>query len=96
MGLRYARGTREYIATLAPGPKQAVKACLRALEGDPRPSTYDVRLLAKGGPHRFYRVRLGDYRIVYSPGPSATFVWRIFHRSEGYDWLDTFDPPDGP
>jgi mRNA-degrading endonuclease RelE of RelBE toxin-antitoxin system len=62
---------------------------------DPRHADLDLKQLRKKGVLRFYRARVGDYRIVFSPRPTHLFVWRIQHRSEGYDWLERFDPPAG-
>lgn len=92
MGLRFARGTREYLATLAPAPKRALKDGLLALDADPRPAGHDFRLLRKEGRYLYFRLRVGEYRVIYSPVAGATYIWRVFHRNEGYAWLDTFDP----
>jgi mRNA-degrading endonuclease RelE of RelBE toxin-antitoxin system len=93
MALRFAAGTRDYLATVAPKPRRALREALRLIEQDPRHPDLDVRLLSKEGSLRFYRVRvLGAYRIIYSLLPGQTFIWRIQHRSEGYGWLDHLDP----
>jgi hypothetical protein len=93
--LRFAAGTRDYLSTLAPGPRKAIRQALRLIQADPRHPDLDLRLLAKQGPTRFFRARvLRHYRIVFSPTARGTFVWRIQHRSEGYDWLDHLDPLD--
>ena len=93
MALRFAAGTADYLRTLAPGPRRAIGQALRLIEEDPRHAKLDVRQLRKSGPVRFYRARVLDgYRIVYSPRPQHTYVWRILHRSEGYAWLERLDP----
>lgn len=56
---------------------------IEALSGDPRPS--GVRLLR--GQNRYYRVRQGDYRIVYDIDDAAKIVTivAVGHRREVYD-----------
>ena len=34
-----------------------------------------------------YRLRVGDYRMVFAMNPREVRVTRIIARSEGYDWL---------
>lgn len=92
MELRYGRGTKAFLRTLAPKPRQAVREALRLLGEDPRHPGLDLKQLRVESTERLYRARVGTYRIVYSPRPDHTYVWRIQHRSEGYEWLDRFDP----
>lgn len=93
MGLRFAEGIRAYLRTLAPGPKKDIREALRLIAEDPRNPDLDVKQLQKAGDLRFYRARVRkDYRIIYSPTGEHTYVWRIMHRSEGYDWLERLDP----
>ena len=92
MGLKFAPDVQDFVRTLAPGPKKRLKTALAAIREDPRPEGHDVKVLRKDGPHRYFRLRVGDYRIVYSPRGETTYVWRIMHRSEGYEWLERLDP----
>lgn len=92
MGLKFAPEVQDFVRTLAPGPKKAIRRALEAIRGDPRAPGFDVKVLRKDGPVRYFRVRVGDYRIVFSPRGKLTYVWRIMHRSEGYDWLERLDP----
>lgn len=94
MGLRFAPEVQEFIATLAPGPKKSIRAALRLLAEDARHPGLNLKLLRKDGPYFFYRARVGDYRIIFAPTPAATYVWRIQHRRDGYDWLERLDPLD--
>lgn len=93
MALRFAAGTRAYLATVAPAPRRRIRDALRLLERDPRHSDLDVKQLQATGPTAFYRALVGDYRIVYTPQPKQTYVWRIMHRSEGYAWMERLDSP---
>lgn len=54
---------------------------IRALSQTPRPSGC-LRLTAEGG----YRIRVGDYRILYRIDDSARriYVYRIKHRKDAY------------
>jgi mRNA-degrading endonuclease RelE of RelBE toxin-antitoxin system len=92
MDLRFAAGSRDYLRTLAPGPRQAIRQALRLLQEDPRNPRLAAKQLRLEARERLFRVRVGDYRIIYSPRPGTTYIWRIQHRSEGYEWLDRFDP----
>jgi mRNA interferase RelE/StbE len=58
-------------------------AKLEALEDDPRP---DGCKKLKGG-DREYRVRVGDYRVVYvvDDGKRLVSVTRVRHRGEVYE-----------
>ena len=89
MRLVYAAVVAAQVADLPPGPRAAVKAALDALrhhDGD-RPPGLDVRRLAHPGtPH--FRIRVGTYRIVYARSGQAHRVIKVFHRSEGYGWLE--------
>jgi mRNA interferase RelE/StbE len=91
MGLKFAPGVQDFVRTLAPGLKKRLRAALEAIRDDPRPSGFDVKVLRKDGPQHYFRVRVGDYRIVYTPRGPHTYVWRIVHRSEGYDWFERLD-----
>lgn len=48
----------------------------------------DIRKL-KGikGREDLFRLRVGDYRIVYKDVTDGIYVIQIFHRGKGYEWL---------
>lgn len=92
MGLGFAVGTRDYLSTLAPKPKARIRVALRLIDEDPRHEKLVLKQLRILRKRPFYRCRVGDYRIVYEIRPGTTFIWRIFHRSEGYNWLERLDP----
>lgn len=58
-----------------------VRARILALAGDPRPPG-SLKLSGDGG----YRVRAGDFRILYRIDDDAgkVFVYRVKHRREAY------------
>jgi mRNA interferase RelE/StbE len=45
------------------------------------------RLKGVKGREDLFRLRVGDYWVVYSEDSDAIRVTRVFHRSAGYDWL---------
>lgn len=91
MRLLYEPGVAADVQELPPGPRAAIKAALDTLrrhDGD-RPPGLDVkRLRHDGAPH--FRIRVGTYRIVYARSAKAHRVVKVFHRSEGYGWLERF------
>lgn len=46
------------------------------------------KLKGVDGREDLYRLRVGDYRIIYYPEGKVIKVIRIEHRSKGYGWLD--------
>ena len=71
---------------LAPDPKRLVRRVLRGMESNP--FALDYRLLDRPGV--VYRIREGDYRIVFEPGPGEqqVTVVRIGHRESVYEGLE--------
>jgi mRNA interferase RelE/StbE len=67
---------------LHPEARSRIRAKLEALAGNPRPPGV-VRLAGAAG---HYRVRVGDYRIVYAIQDQALLVLilRVAHRREAY------------
>lgn len=66
-------------------PRPAFAAALRTIIGlasQPRPEG----AIKLAGSRTDWRVRIGDYRIVYeiSDGAGTVTVWRVAHRSEVY------------
>ncbi len=45
------------------------------------------RLGGTKGREDLFRLRVGDYRIVFALTGTEVKVTRVLHRSEGYDWL---------
>lgn len=78
---------------LPPEVKRPVRAALRNLIVDPlgRVPRLDVRRLRTRHPPDLYRLRIGEWRVVYTFDAENLYVFRVFHRSEGYDWMDRLD-----
>lgn len=96
MGLKFATEVQHYVRTLAPSVRKEIRAALRKLSSDPRHPELDLKALHKDGPYTFFRARIRDYRIIYTPKGHDCYVWRIQHRADGYEWLDRLDPGPGP
>ena len=75
-----------YLRDLAPALKRELRRAMREMQDDPYPSGF--RRLDR--PEILYRVRVGDYRIIYRPGPGAreVTVTRIGHRESVYEGLE--------
>lgn len=78
-----------YLRALSPSERRRLRKALQALAGEPRPEGLDIKLLETDPDGvRFYRIRIGPHRIVYSVRGQDVFVHRAFHRQEGYGWLE--------
>lgn len=96
MGLRFSPTVQDYVRTLAPHVKRHIREVLRKLSVDPRHPGLDLKALRKEGSYTFFRARVRNYRIIYSPKGRDVYIWRIQHRADGYEWLDRLDPGPGP
>ena len=67
-----------------------IKSGLKALGNDPynNKSECDIKKL-KGtkGRHNLYRLRIGNYRAIYSIENNTIWVTEIIPREKGYKWL---------
>ena len=72
---------KEY-AKLQPALQSRVKAAAKALEDNPRP----VGSLKMAGERDLYRVRVGDYRLIYRIKDDIVLIVivRVRHRREAY------------
>ena len=48
----------------------------------------DIKKLEGSADPTFYRLRIGDYRIVYAIEEKTVKITSIFHRGKGYRWLE--------
>lgn len=79
---------------MPPAEKPKGKAALRSLAQDPtgRGAGLDVKSLDVSDKlPRLYRLRVGPGRAVPAVRERDIIVARIFHRSEGYGWLERMD-----
>ncbi len=71
--------------------KKSQKAIVRALErlgSNPRPPKSEKI----GGHPPFWRVRAGDYRIIYAVENQTVIVLRVRSRKNAYEGLDNLSP----
>jgi len=71
-------------------PIDRIKNHFTVLKEDPftkRPGA-DIKKLKGFKNPELYRLRVGDYRIVYTIIKDSVKITEIFHRSKGYNWLD--------
>ncbi len=78
------------LSKLEPEIKERIKNKLLLLEEDPfksRPLA-DIKKL-KGFSNPFlYRLRIGDYRLIYTIQEKFVKIVHIFPRGKGYAWLE--------
>ena len=75
---------------LSPVPRRLARRALRDMAQDP----YSRGTIPLGPPaDNLYRVRVGDYRIIFEPGPGhrEIAVLRIGHRESVYEGLGCSD-----
>lgn len=74
------------LRTLAPIPKRSVREQLRAMEQDP----YGPDTIPMKSDRPLFRVRVGDYRILFRPRPGIReiTVFRIRPRETAYEGLE--------
>ena len=80
--IQFKKSARKEIAALPKRDQRRVVSAIEALSDDPRPE--GVRKLT--GTEDAYRLRVGDYRIVYqiTDNVLTVFVVRVGHRKDVY------------
>ena len=71
-----------------------MREAIRGLALDPsgRARLLDVKPLEIGGRGSpLYRLRVGEWRAAFELRDRDVIILRVFARSEGYGWLDSFD-----
>jgi len=67
--------------------KNRIELTLHQLENDPirsRPEVDIKRLKGTKGRQNLFRLRIGDYRVIYAVDEKVVWVTEIFHRGKGY------------
>lgn len=81
---------QEFYSKLPVKIQNKIKLALQELEKDPltpRPKADIKKLSGTRGRKHAYRIRTGDYRIVYDVEDKKVYVTLIFHRGKGYQEL---------
>ncbi len=79
---------------LPPEIKKPLREALRSLADDPtgRATRRDVKGLDTSGElPRLFRLRHGEWRAVFALQGGDVLVLRIFHRGDGYGWMERTD-----
>ena len=74
--------------------RRRFKEAFRRLAEDPTGvgTGMDVRVLdTDDNLPRILRLRLGDWRAAFVVEAREVVILRVFHRSEGYAWMDELD-----
>ncbi len=80
--VRIAKRAAKSLVSLERRDQQRIRAAIELLAEDPRPPA----CVAMRGEHSVYRVRVGDYRIVYEVRDEVLLIQvvRIGHKREVY------------
>ena len=67
-----------------------IKKHLKELKNDPfqKRALADIKKLKDFQNPTLYRIRIGEYRAIYTVSENEVRVTEIFHRSKGYKWLN--------
>lgn len=78
------------LRNLPPATKARLRKALHELKATwPRPRKLDVAQLVLSAPQPpVFRLRVGDWRVVFRARGRDLEVVRVFHRREGYGWLE--------
>ena len=84
-GFAYIEAALEYLEkSVPPKIRGQIKRRIEALAGDPTPPGCKKLVGVMDGEYPVYRVRQGDYRIIYSVRPIIIVILDIGHRKDVY------------
>lgn len=79
---------RKQLNSLPKEARNRVKKALYSLGETEKRQTLDIKKLkGVGGREDLYRLRIGDYRVVYFEDADSFKIIQIFHRVKEYKWL---------
>jgi mRNA interferase RelE/StbE len=81
------RGAAKFLDDLDAKTRNRIKRSLRQLQEDPlrsRPGADIRRLVGTRGRQDLFRLRVGDFRVIYAVEGDAIWVTEIFSRGKGY------------
>ncbi|VVB66251.1 ParE toxin of type II toxin-antitoxin system, parDE [Candidatus Gugararchaeum adminiculabundum] len=85
-----SESANRFLYSLETRMRVRLKEGMRNLKEDPfrgRPGA-DIKKLASSRDPPFYRLRVGDFRVVYAIEGKDVKITTIIHRSKGYKWLE--------
>jgi mRNA interferase RelE/StbE len=80
----------KFLADLNPEAKERLKAGIKGLEIDPFKSRSQANIKKLKGTKKresLYRLRVGDYRVIYAVEENTIFIPEVIPREKGYGWL---------
>jgi mRNA interferase RelE/StbE len=83
-GFAYDRQPLDYLKTLDKKLRRQIAAKILQLAANPHPATAKVVQGMVDGEERVYRIRSGDYRIIYCVRGVIVCVLAIDHRKDVY------------
>ncbi len=84
-GCAYSEAALKYLETISPTKiRGQIKQRIEALASNPTPPGCKKLHGITDGEYPVYRVRQGDYRILYSIRPSIIVILDIGHRKDVY------------
>ncbi len=83
-GFAYARCCLDYLKTLDKKPRRQIVTKIQQLAANPHPTTAKIVQGMADGAERIYRIRSGDYRILYCVRGVIVCVLDIDHRKDVY------------
>ena len=85
--VRLHREVANTFERMSPQLRSRIIRELRALETNPYESTAGAdiaRLIGTKGREDLFRLRIGDYRVIYAVVAGTVYITDIFHRGKGY------------
>ncbi len=85
-----SKTARHAFDELEPDAQKRIRRAWDALKEDPyRPrSGADIKKLQGSFEPPFYRLRVGEYRIIYAVVGKEVKITEIVRRNQGYKWLE--------
>ena len=84
-GFAFSEGALSYLESSVPVKiRGQIKRRIEALAANPTPPGSKKLVGVMDGEHAIYRVRQGDYRILYSIRPIIILILDIDHRKDVY------------
>lgn len=84
-GFAYSESALEYLESTVPTKiRGQIRRRIEALAANPAPSGSKKLMGVMDGEHPVYRVRQGDYRILYSVRPIIIVILDIGNRKDVY------------
>lgn len=84
-GFAYTEAALEYLESMVPIKiREQIKRRIEKLAADPSPPGCKKLVGVTDGEHPVYRVRQGDYRILYSVRPIIIVILDVGHRKDVY------------